>query len=61
MYDLGEVPAKNDDSVKAWFYGKLFLAVLAETIMKRECFSPEEENIMRSLNLVKLVEDFEGN
>jgi len=40
IYDLGEVPSKNDDSVKAWFYGKLFLAVLAETIMKKECFSP---------------------
>lgn len=57
MYDLGEVPSKNDDSVKAWFYGKLFLAVLAETIMKKECFSPEEDKLMRSLGIIKLVED----
>jgi len=61
MYDLGEVPSKNEDSVKAWFYGKLFLAVLAETIMKRELFSPEEEIFMRSFGFVKLVEDFEGD
>jgi hypothetical protein len=43
LFDFGDVPSKNDDTVKAWFYGKLFLAVLCETILKTECFSPEEE------------------
>lgn len=57
MYDFGNVPSKKPDTVKAWFYGKLFLAVLAETMMKRECFSPEEENLMDSLGVIKLVED----
>jgi len=56
LYSFGDVPSKNPDSVKAWFYGKLFLAVLGETILKRECFSPEEENLMHSLGIVKLVE-----
>ena len=61
MYDFGEVPCKNEDSVKAWFYGKLFLSVLAETIMKQECFSPEEESLMRSFGGVKLVENIESD
>lgn len=61
MYHFGEVPGKKDDAVKAWFYGKLFMAVLAETVMKRECFSPEEESFMRSFGIVKLVENFEGD
>ncbi len=56
LYSFGDVPSKNPDTVKAWFYGKLFLAVLGETILKRECFSPKEENLMRSLGIVKLVE-----
>jgi transposase len=56
LYSFGDVPSKNPDSVKAWFYGKLFLAVLGETILKRECFSPEEQNIMRTLGIVKSVE-----
>jgi len=56
LYSFGDVPSKNPDSVKAWFYGKLFLAVLGETILKRECFSPEEENFMRSFGIVKFVE-----
>jgi hypothetical protein len=56
LYSFGDVPSKNPDSVKAWFYGKLFLAVLGETILKRECFSPEEQNLMRSLGIVKPVE-----
>jgi len=60
LYDFGEVPSKKEDAVKAWFYGKLFLAVLSETIMKRECFSPEEESLMRSLGVVKLVENPES-
>jgi hypothetical protein len=56
LYSFGDVPSKNPDSVKAWFYGKLFLAVLGETILKRECFSPEDQNLMHSLGLIKLVE-----
>jgi len=57
LFDFGDVPSKNDDSVKAWFYGKLFIAVLCETILKTECFSPEEEKYLRSIGFVKSVEE----
>jgi len=56
MYAFGEVPSSNDDSVKAWFYGKLFLAVLAHTIMTQECFSPKEQTLMRSVDFVEFME-----
>ena len=41
LFGYGDVPSKNEDAVKAWFYGKLFLAALCETILKdEEPFSP---------------------
>jgi hypothetical protein len=40
LFGYGEVPSKRDDTVKAWFYGKLLLAVLCETILKEMSFSP---------------------
>jgi IS4 transposase len=40
LFGYGDVPSKNPETVKAWFYGKLFLAVLCEKILKTEIFSP---------------------
>ena len=40
LFGYGDVPGKNEKTVKAWFYGKLFLAALCERILKRESFSP---------------------
>jgi len=40
LFGYGDVPGKNEETVKAWFYGKLFLAALCERILKRESFSP---------------------
>lgn len=41
LFGYGNIPSKNEDSVKAWFYGKLFLAALCENILKAEdSFSP---------------------
>jgi len=41
LFGYGDVPSKNEDTVKAWFYGKLFLASLCESILKAEdSFSP---------------------
>ena len=40
LFGYGDVPSKNEKSVKAWFYGKLFLAALCERILKHESFSP---------------------
>lgn len=34
LFSFGEVPGKNPESVKAWFYGKLLVAALCEAIVK---------------------------
>jgi len=57
LFGFGDVPSKNEDTVKAWFYGKLFLAVLSETILKTECFSPEEEMFLHAVGFVQFVEE----
>jgi len=43
LFGYGEVPSKNEDAVKAWFFGKLFLAALCESILKGASFSPQLE------------------
>lgn len=40
LFSFGEPPGKNPDSVKAWFYGKLLVAVLCEVIAREQSFSP---------------------
>ena len=57
LFGFGDVPSKNEDTVKAWFYGKLFLAVLCETMLKTECFSPEEENFLCSIGFIQPMEE----
>jgi len=42
LFGYGDVPSKRDDSIKAWFYGKLFLAALCEFILKQLPFSPSD-------------------
>jgi len=43
LFGFGEVPSKKPESVKAWFFGKLFLAALCEAIEKDSHFSPVEK------------------
>ena len=43
LFGFGEVPSKKPESVKAWFFGKLFLAALCEAIEKDSHFFPMEE------------------
>jgi len=43
LFGYGDVPSKRVDTVKAWFYGKLFLAALCESILKRVAFPPESD------------------
>lgn len=43
LFELSKIPSAKPETAKAWFYGKLFLAVLCETILKAEVFSPEKE------------------
>lgn len=45
LFGYGEVPSKNPDTVKAWFYGKLLLAALCESILKKMPFPPELNSI----------------
>lgn len=40
LFSFGEPPGSNPDSVKAWFYGKLFLAALCEAAVAQPIFSP---------------------
>jgi len=57
LFGFGDVPSKNEDTVKAWFYGKLFLAVLCETILVTECFFPEKEEHLQTVDFIKCVEE----
>jgi len=56
LFGYGEVPSKNEDAVKAWFYGKLFLAVLCERVLKSLSFSPELEPFILDIVVAKLME-----
>ena len=41
LFGYGNTPNHRDDTVQAWFYGKLLLAALCESILKRVPFPPE--------------------
>jgi hypothetical protein len=56
LFDFGEIPNKNKDSVLAWFYGKLLLASLCEAIVRTECFSPEQEKLFFGFASQKYME-----
>jgi len=55
LFGYGEVPSKNEDTVKAWFFGKLFLAALCERVLKALSFSPEVEPFIVNIVSAKLV------
>jgi hypothetical protein len=40
LFHYNDLPAKHPESVKAWFYGKLLLAALCETLVNTGRFSP---------------------
>ena len=40
LFAYNDLPSKNPRSVKAWFYGKLLLAALCETMVNTGRFSP---------------------
>jgi len=56
LFEFGEIPNKNYDSVMAWFYGKLLLAALCEAIVRTECFSPKEEKLLFGIASQKFME-----
>jgi len=41
LFGYGDVPGSRNDTVQAWFFGKLLLAALCESILKRMSFPPE--------------------
>jgi hypothetical protein len=43
LFNYNDLPAKHPESVKAWFYGKLLLAALCETLVNTGRFSPSQE------------------
>ena len=40
LFQYNDLPATNSESVRAWFYGKLLLAALCETMVNTGRFSP---------------------
>jgi len=42
LFEYNDLPMTNGESVKAWFYGKLLLAALCETLVNTGRFSPSE-------------------
>jgi hypothetical protein len=46
LFGYDNVPSKNDDTVKAWFFGKLLLAAICEAFLKRLLFPPELESVI---------------
>ena len=61
LFGYGEVPSKREDSVLAWFYGKLLLAALCETILKSAAFPPELEPIIDKLIGAQFVDRLVGH
>jgi len=55
LFGYGNPPSKNEETLKAWFYGKLFLAALCEHILKVESFSPEVGKYIVEIVTAKLV------
>ena len=49
LFGYGDTPSKREDTVQAWFYGKLVLAALCESILKRVPFPPELDPILVDL------------
>ena len=56
LFGYGDVPGKRDDSIKAWFYGKLLLASLCETILKKMSFPPNGNDFIFTFVGTQLLE-----
>jgi IS4 transposase len=40
LFNYDEMPSKKENTVKAWFYGKLLLAAICEALVNQGRFSP---------------------
>jgi hypothetical protein len=43
LFHYNDLPAKNGESARAWFYGKLLLAALCETMVNTGRFPPQKQ------------------
>lgn len=43
IFGGGSFSARKEESVKAWFYGKLLIAIICQTLVKRARFSPTDD------------------
>ena len=43
LFQYNDLPAKHSKSALAWFYGKLLLAALCETLVNTGRFSPSKK------------------
>ncbi len=42
LFRYNEIPARKSENIKTWFYGKLLLAALCETLVNTGRFSPSQ-------------------
>ncbi len=61
LFGYGNPPSKRDDTVQAWFYGKLLLAALCEIVLKKASFPPELEPIIVDLVGAQFVDRLVGH
>lgn len=43
IFHYDEMPSKNEKTAYAWFYGKLFVAAICESLVNKGRFSPTEK------------------
>lgn len=56
MFGYDDVPSKNADMAQAWFYAKLLLGAICETILKRESFPPQWDSSVSAVFDTQSVE-----
>jgi len=56
LFGYGDTPNMRDDTARAWFYGKLLLAAVCESILKRMPFPPGIEPILAGIAGAQFVE-----
>jgi hypothetical protein len=55
LFRYNEMPARKGENIKTWFYGKLLLAALCETLVNTGRFSPSESGIDRNIFAVSCL------
>jgi hypothetical protein len=49
LFHYNDLPARHSESARAWFYGKLLLAALCETLVNTGRFSPSAQTAPRGM------------